>query len=225
MSHQERHNFYRGVHKGIRAMLFDLMAVAGRTDFTNASELETLRTTAHAAVELLDGHAHHENEFVGPVLEEFLPELATLIDDAHDDQDARLAAILDDLGRLDSAMPGVAANGHSVVVAISRIAGEILVHMADEEELIMSSLWKVLDDATLIGIEQRLVASIPPEKAARLLVWILPYGNDPERVAMFEGIRASAPPEAFAHMWALAESVLSEEDWGALRERLESVAA
>ena len=89
-----RHNFYRDIHKAIRFMMSDLLRKAGRVDYTDACAVSLFRGEMKTTFDMLSGHAHHENEFIGPLLRECAPELAHLIGDTHDDQEETLASLL-----------------------------------------------------------------------------------------------------------------------------------
>ena len=219
-----RHSFYRDIHKGIRVMLFDLIEKSGRLDVTDAQALAMYRSELTCAIELLEDHAHHENEFVAPLLEKASPELAKLIGGNHVDQEQQLADLVARLAAIDSKAADARQQGHAFVVQLSRVVGELLTHMADEEELIMPALWSILDDAELMKVHQALVASITPDKFTRSATWMLPAMNRHERLEVLFGVRMTMPAQAFAFVRELASSVLSPDDDAALTAALESMA-
>ncbi len=220
----ERHNFYRDIHKGIRCMLLDLVAKSGRVNFNDSAELDAFRATARDTFAMLEGHAEHENTFVAPLLDEHAPVIAGVIGGAHDDQEPRLELLLAALDAIDSAAPEARAKGHAWVVQFSRLAGELLVHMADEEELVLTALWKAVDDAALIDAHERLVRSIPPAEMGRTLALMLPAMNTPERVEMLAQMRSTAPAEVFGSVRKLAQSLLSAREDEALEQGLRNAA-
>ena len=86
------------------------------------------------------------------------------------------------------------------MVALSRFQGELLLHMADEEESAQPALWAALDDASpsWAHVHGAMVASIPPPEKAQALAWMLPAMNAPDRAALLRNpLRASAPAAAF----------------------------
>lgn len=182
----DRLDLYRNVHKGIRVMLFDIVQKSGRTDFTDPSALAALRTSVADVFELLESHAHTEDAHVMPIVRKAAPALADEFDEAHEDQEARLPGLLAALERIDPAAPDAAARGHRIVLQISRIAGELLTHMADEELELNPVIWNNTTEEELHAVEQNLVASIPPEKMGRYLRWMIPAMNPRERVQFAE---------------------------------------
>lgn len=221
---ENRHSLYKEVHKGLRALLLELVESAGRTDFTDAASLASLRSLVQSGFALLESHAHHENEFIIPELERLLPELARRNGEEHAAHEPEMSGLLSLLERIDPTKPDAAFVGHQFVVALSRLAAELTIHMAEEEESIMPALWNVLDDDALVEIEQRLVSNIPPDKMGYFLKWMIPAMNTPERVGMLVSMRAGAPPEVFEGVRELARTVLSPMDDEALSRGLASVA-
>jgi hypothetical protein len=64
------------------------------------------------------------------------------------------------------------------------------------------------------------VTDIPPDQMAAYLTIMLPAMNVEDRVELLSGMRAGAPPEAFAGVMALAGAVLPAADAVQLRTRL-----
>jgi hypothetical protein len=215
-----RYSLYREVHKGIRSLLGELVVRSGQLDWSDAPSVSGFRSDVQEAFALLSSHAEHENEFVAPALAAHAPAVAEVLGGAHDDQEDQLHALLVQLHAIDPSDPSAEDKGHAFVVTLSRIAGELLVHMADEEDIAMPALWSALDDAAILAIEQRLVGSIPPEKMAKYLAWMLPAMNNPERIGMLAGMKEGAPPEVYAFVRGLAEEVLSANDNAALERGL-----
>jgi iron-sulfur cluster repair protein YtfE (RIC family) len=206
-----RPSFYRDIHKGLRALLFDVMQKAGRLDFSDRDAVARYRAELKAAIDFLMSHAEHENEFVGPLLAQHAPELARRITAVHEDQEQELPELLAMIDR------GAA---HGFVLELARISGELLVHMTEEEEVLMPALWASMTDAEIMAAHDALVASIPPQEMAYALSWMLPSMNAPERAELLAHVRASAPPEVFDFVRGLAKSVLSAADDEALEQRL-----
>ena len=72
----------------------------------------------------------------------------------------------------------------------------------------------------LVGINQAIVASIPPEEMAIGLSFMLPAMNIDDRTEMLGGMKAGAPPEVFAGVWGLVRFGAPEpDDYTALAAR------
>lgn len=217
---QGRLDLYRNVHKGIRVMMFDLVAKAGRLDFTDAEALREFRAQVRDVVELLTSHAHTEDTFVMPLVKQLSPTLHQELNEEHEDQEARLPYLVAALEQLDPKHPAAADRGHSWSVQLSRIVGELVVHMADEEEKINPILWHGLTEEKLIETEQQLVGSIPPEKMARYLTWMFPAMNHAERASFLGTIQQGAPEPVFQFIRGLASKVLTPAEDAKLEDAL-----
>jgi hypothetical protein len=216
----ERHNFYREVHKGIRALLGSLVEQAGRTDFQDAGEVADLRRATIEGFAILEEHARNETRFVAPLVRAHASGIGEDLADDHEDQARRMVGLVAQLQTVDPSSPSAAATGHAFAVGLSRFVGELLVHMADEEERALPALWAAVDDTALQRMHQELLASLSPDEKAANLAWMLPAMNASERLAMLGHVRATAPPEAFRFLSGLARRVLSTADWEQLERRL-----
>jgi hypothetical protein len=216
----ERLNIYKQVHKGIRALAHSVVDQAGRTDFREVGEVAALREAVERAFAVFESHSAHETAFITPVLRVCAPSEAADSDADHRAQELRLRDLRAALLLAAGAGEQAPAFGHAFVVGLSRFVGEMLVHMADEEERLMPTLQAAFDDAALQRIQQAIMASLPPEEKARALAWMLPALSAPEQADLLAGIRAAAPPAAFAAISDVARRVLSAAEWSRLKRRL-----
>jgi hypothetical protein len=216
----DRYTFYRDIHKGIRALLSSLVERAGQTDYTNPRQVSALKQAVDEGFFLLKAHAHHEETFIEPLVRAASPAVGRALDAAHEEQEGRFPQLRSLLTEASAAGPSADRLGHAFTVALSRFAGEMLVHMADEEERAMPALQAAMTDRQLMDVEQALVASVPPDKMARYLAWMLPAMSSPHRAGMLAEARKTAPPEVFEGLLAVAGQVLSFEQMQELYLRL-----
>jgi hypothetical protein len=202
-----RFNLYRDAHKGLRLMLSELVERAGRTDFGSAQELARLRVEVQTGFALLKAHARLEEAFVGPLLALHCARVADAIEIDHEEQEAKLLELACVLTGIDPARSDALTRGHDFCVRLSRVVGELLVHMSDEEERAMPALWRKLSDESLARVSASLVASIAPEERAVSLKWMLRALNRPERLLLLRRMREALPGGAFE---AALESVRTE---------------
>jgi hypothetical protein len=217
---REPYNLYREVHKGIRAVALDLVEQSGRTDFAEQGEIAALRGATQKAFAIFESHAAHETEFITPVLRVCAPALAADSDADHRAQELRLRDLARALEMTAGAGESAPAMGHAFVVGLSRFVGEMLVHMADEEERIMPALRAAFDEDALRRLHEALLASIPPQDRAGVLSWMLPAMNAPERASLIAGLRAGLPIEAFEAVSGVARRALGPLDWDRLEATL-----
>lgn len=216
----ERLNLYRSIHKGVRLLLHRLVEQAGRTDYTDDRQVAELCAAARDGFDLLQFHADHEERFLAPLIRAAAPEVGRALAAAHRDQEAQLPALLALLDEARAAGPRADALGHAFSVALSRLAGELLVHMADEEERAMPALQQALSEDQLREVHKTLQAAVPPAQMAAWAALLLPAASAPERFALLSGVRATAPAEVFQGLLALARRVLPADAARELEGRL-----
>lgn len=214
------HDTYRDIHKGIRAELFALTLAAGDLDPSSEADRRALAAHLGQVVTMLVSHAHHEEAFVQPLLEQHLPELAEQIEADHPVLEARI----DDL--LSRAEDNVAATSdlrwrtHQLYVETAAFTSSYLAHQDFEERVVMPELETAIGPDAVFAMDQALVASIPPDEAAVSLASMIPAMNIDDRAELLGGMRAGAPAEVFDGVWGLVGSLLDRRDLDALAARL-----
>ena len=83
-------DLYKDIHKGIRVELFSVTTEAGWLDPAQGIARGALATQVADVVDLLTGHAAHEDAAIQPVLEARLPALAERIEVDHLTLEARM---------------------------------------------------------------------------------------------------------------------------------------
>lgn len=212
----ERVDMYRSVHKGIRRLLSALLAQAGTTDFADQAEVAALEAAMHDAFALLASHARHEDAFIMPLARPYDAALIERLDVEHHGHEAAFSALEARIRAIREGRAEGPRTGHELVVALSRLAAELMQHMADEEERVQPLLWRTHDDATLARVEGELVASIAPPTLMAFLAHMIPAMSAPERVGFVRNMAQGAPPEAVRGVLELARSVLTSADMARL---------
>ena len=214
-------DMYKDIHKGIRAQLFDVTLEAGRLDASDEAARAALAAHVDGVVQLLIGHASHEDTFVQPVLEEYQPALAFEIARDHGSIHERLMTIRDATWAAARADGGEArALLHHLHLDLSLFTATYLRHEDVEERTVMPALLAHLGPDGVRNVDQALVASIPPDEKAAGLAVMLPAMNVDDRYELLDGVRAGGPPEVFAGVWALVQAVLAPRDVSSLAARL-----
>jgi hypothetical protein len=212
---------YRDIHKGIRAELFDVTEQAGSIDPGDRAARVSLAERVRDVVDTLEAHAHHEDGYVEPVLQEHLPDLAEKIGADH----ASFARRTDDLVTM--AFEAVEAPAqrqyvavHGLYLDLASFTSVYLAHQDLEERVVAPALEDAIGVEGCVAINRAIVASIPPDQMAASLAFMLPAMNVDDRTALLGGVQAGAPPEVFQGVFKLAGSVLSPVEHAALATRL-----
>jgi iron-sulfur cluster repair protein YtfE (RIC family) len=212
---------YRNIHKAIRAELSAVAVEAGRVDPADRAARESVATRVHGIVDLLTQHAAHEDRAVQPYLDSELPTLAEQIAAQHESLEPRTGALAE-LADAVAAVPAgkQRAGTHHLYLELGRYMGDYLAHQDHEERVVLPALDAAVGPEGMQAIHHAIVSSISPAERAASLAVMLPAQNIEDHVELFTGLRAGAPPEAFAGVWGLAGSVLPAADLAVLAGRL-----
>jgi hypothetical protein len=216
------HDLYKDIHKALRAELFGLTVAAGSTDPSDDATRHGLAERVAGAVRLLVDHAEHEDEHVQGSIERVLPRLAHRIADDHVALDARMLELGSLANAAADARSGETARRrlHVVYLELASFTSAYLAHQDIEERVVMPALCQAMPVNDLLAIHHAIVSSIPPAAMADGLALMLPAMNVEDRVELLGGMQQGAPPEVFAGVVGLAQSVLPAADHAALASRL-----
>lgn len=215
-----RFDLYGPVHKGIRRAQMHLLVRVGAHDFTDGAATESLLADLRRMLFLSAGHLAHEEQHIHAALA--ASGEAARLEEQHDGHEAAFAVLERLLNDIETA-PDAAriALGRQLYLEYSHFIGEDLLHMHEEETVAWPMLCARYSDAELMGIEQRIVGSIPPEKAMAFMALMMPALNPQERFGMLSGMKAGAPAEMFnAVMDTAVKPALAAAEFAALEQRL-----
>ncbi|HEX6244955.1 MAG TPA: hemerythrin domain-containing protein [Polyangiales bacterium] len=202
-----RFNIYRYAHKSLRLLLAELIERAGRTDFRDQAELGRLREDTELTLRLVRAHSRHEATFLGPLLQLYCPELGSKVADDHTQHEALLDGLWMLLVSTDPNRPDAALRGQDFNLRLARCAGELLIHMSEEEQLVLPALWQKVSDKTLQTVSESLLANMAQGDQVVWLQSMLRALNRRERVSLLARMRATLPPATFD---ATVDSVRAE---------------
>lgn len=214
-------DLYRDIHKGIRAELFAITSMSANLDSSVRIDRQAITAHVRSVRDVLTSHAHHEDEFIDPVLVDHEPRLAEQVTVDHEQLERRfdgLVALAEE--NVDAVTIDHRRLTHLLHLELSSFTSAYLAHQYLEERVIMPTLERAIGPDATLAIHDSIVSSIPPEEMARSLSFMLPAMNNDDRIEMLTGIRHSAPAEAFAAVVDLARSVLRTTDVTALEARM-----
>jgi len=217
----KRFDIYARIHKALRAFMADTLVRAGRTDTTDEAEVRGMLAQVHELLTACEHHLQKENDYVHVAMEARRPGAASRIAHEHLEHTAEIRNLRAMASHL--ATVPVAARGdylHGLYRRLSLFIAENHAHMNVEETEHNAVLWASYTDAELADLENRIVASLPPESVALVARWMLPNIGPAERAAMLATVRDNAPPEAFAGMIEMCRVLLPMPDWMKLARAL-----
>ena len=214
-------DLYRDIHKGIRAELFDVTLAAGRVDASCRADRAAVAGHVLSVGQVLEMHAHHEDQHVEPALLEHAPSLADQISTDHHVLEARFNFVTE-LAQtaVDAAVTDQRRLMHLLYLELSGFTSAYLAHQLVEERVVMPAIERSIGPEGALGLHIAVVSSIPPDVMARSLAFMLPAMNIDNRTELLTGMKMSAPPQAFEAVMGLASSVLDPNDFTALAARL-----
>lgn len=215
-----RVELFAPLHKVLRCMLADSARTLGNTDFVDDADTRSALAFVRERLAFLREHAGHEDTFIIPELRKRAPAVLEQMTSAHVEHEHDIAALETALAEIESAS-GLARVGRAVAAygQMNRFIAHYLLHLDHEETVIQGALWEHFTDEELVALRGRLQGSIPPPRFAEWLRHWLPVLHVTEIAGMLSGMKAAAPPEAFARIADLARSVLGEDRWSRVATR------
>ncbi len=208
-----RYNIYSSPHKGLRLALGEVLAAAGRLDPRDDAEVMNLASQVRSLLLYCRTHLEKEEAFVHPAMEARRPHSAAGTRHEHDDHLAAFEQLEVDVREIE-----IRDTGHREAAAaqlyrrLALFMADNLVHMHREETENNAVLWAAYDDDELRALEQRLVASIPPQALQLGLKWMMPAMNPMERAELLLEMRERVPVPAFTSILAGVNSTLTDGD-------------
>lgn len=207
----ERYNSFNIIHKGLRAALYETALQLQQTDFIEEDEAEKALGRVKEIVMLFEGHAHKEDNFILPMINEYEPSVAASFNAEHE-EDERLG------NELNTAVEKVAssliseekmASGRELIECFVRFMIFNLEHMAKEEDIINKILWRYYSDDEIKEVASQISANTPPWMQDFYAKWMLRGINNSEATAWMKAIQKGAPSVVFQTLLQKAEQELS----------------
>lgn len=220
-------DLYREVHKGIRRGLFQAVELAGRVDPLDATALADSHDRLEELLHLLDVHAAHEDEYLGPLIERHLPVLAAQLHREHTELDELAIELRRQLATLATGAATATADErrlgqHRLYLTLAEFAAAYLEHQTTEEAVVLPALGSAAGLGELMDANAALVAAITPDDLDGYMRLIVPAVNPLDLAELYGGMRAGAPAEAFAGLLDVARDGLDPRAFARLTEDLAS---
>ena len=226
LPHQPRFNIYAIIHKALRLFMTDTMTAVGNMDCNDAVHTARVLGQVRELAAICRSHFLHENQFVHAAMEARRPGSTTQVAAEHEQHAWALSRLEEITNAVDSAQ-GTARHAAAAALYhyLALFVAENFVHMNVEETANNEVLWATHTDAELIGIEQSIVASIPPDESMTIMRWMMPAMHAGERAEMLNGMRQNAPAPVFDGVLGLAKARLPATEWSKLMKALDAEVA
>jgi hypothetical protein len=215
-------DLYSSVHKGQRLVFFNISSEAGTIDYTDEKAVENLYGRLEAFREHMALHAKLEEEFIHPLLSEWVPGGARRLEEDHRVMHQRLNDLVTHFENVKSKPMNFEKHNElafGFYRAWNRFMTFYFIHINHEEE-IQPALWKLCTNEELANTFKSIMANQTPKELMNNLEMMLPAMTMNERIMLLNQGRATMPPEAFQAVLRVAEHALKQDDWTALKSKL-----
>lgn len=206
----ERYNSFNIIHKGLRAALYQTALQLQQTDFTEEDQTEEALNKVREIVMLFEGHAHKEDNFVLPMINEYEPSVVAAFNAEHEEDDR--------LGKeLNRAIENI-ANSSTILERIvsGKELGECFVrfmvfnlnHMAKEEDIINKILWRYYSDDEIKEVVGKISKADPPWIQEFYATWMIRGINNSEAINWIKAIKKGTPPIVYQSLIQKAKQEL-----------------
>lgn len=209
-----RTDLYTLVHKGLRALMADVLVTAGRMDPLDDDEVADFETRARALLTLCRAHLEHEERVIHTMMGRARPGSTARTAREHGEHLRSFDTLEGGLSRLLKAdreqRAGAALDFYR---QLALFVADNLAHMHTEETANNTTLWSCFTDAELDAAHHAIVDAIAPQEKALFLRWIVPCVEPAERAAMLKAMQASLPADVFERAVADVRPHLGDRDW------------
>lgn len=215
----QRFNVFLLIHKGLRALLYDVSLSLQHTDFANAKEFPHSLERLEHTLDLFDSHAGHEDRHIFSLLEACNPQLQEEMEQEHVTDHALTHEMRDLIAAFktatDAAQKG--AIGTKILHAYYAFIAFNLAHLNKEETTVNETLWAHYADADIQAANGRLIAGLSPEEVKKNATWMIRGCNNLEVIGFLNMIKKAAPAPVFQMLLGIAEHELPQHRFEAVQ--------
>ncbi len=215
-----RYQFYRE-HKYVSAALNDLERLIAKTDFRNSEEITTVNEALQSLTEMLKGHAQYENERLHVLLKNRHSKIHEHAEEDHAHQDEQLHEIQKMIDNISNASMDdeKISLGYKLYLFYRKFVADNLVHLHEEETLILPELHRLYTDVELKQVEAETYRIMTAEEMVLMMQVLFPPMNPSDRLAFLSDIQ-EAQPAKFIAAWQGIAHLLEKEERESLVQQL-----
>jgi len=208
----QRFNLFYMIHKGLRAMMYELSISLQHTDFAGAADHHHSLEWLEHLLEIFDAHAGHEDKYVFPLLQACDPALQDEMEKEH----------VTDIALSNELRSLIAAYKNTTDIAEKRSIGSKicytyyayvafnLTHMNKEETVVNQSLWNNYPDQQIVQANMQMVSAFTPDEVRRNAKWIMRGCSNGDISGWLGTIKKNAPEHVFNLLMSIAQEELPE---------------
>lgn len=218
----ERYNSFNVIHKGLRAALYQTALQLQQTDFTEDDQAEQVVNKVKEIVLLFEGHAHKEDHYVLPAINEYEPSVVAAFESEHVEDEKlgkELNAAVEKLVNSASPLEKIVC-GRELTESFVRFMVFNLTHMAKEEDIINKILWRYYSDDEIKQLTGKITDSIAPWMLDLYSTWMLRGISNNEAVNWMNAIRRGMPEVVYKTLVQKAEQELPKKRFEKISQSL-----
>lgn len=208
-----RWDLYGPVHKGLRLAHGEVLRRLGAADWSTDQGVLIGDLRAHLA--LGAKHLEHEEAHIHGAMARRRPDLMEALEGEHAHHRARFAVVEAQIASLETGSDAdLPMLGRAVYLAMSQLVAEDLAHMHHEETVVWPGLCAAFTDEEMQAMEMAIISALAPDEVIAFMRLMIPAMDRAERTGLLTGMKAGAPPEAFAAVLDLAaRPTLDPGEW------------
>lgn len=206
-----RYKFYRE-HKYISFRFDELERLVARTDFRRDEELHSIKQAFEELIELLEAHAHYEDTSLHVLLKQKNSDVYKHIEEDHehlDEQITSLRNLLTKIGEACTEEDKIEA-GYQFYLWFRKFSGDNLLHLHEEETIILPELQRLYSDEELKKVEAATYNIMTTQDLVQMMQELFPCMNPSDWEAFLIDIK-DAVPAKFVEAWNGIKTIMTLE--------------
>lgn len=202
---ESRYDFYRAIHKALRLGHCRMLPALGSLDYRDRARTEAVLADLRNLLAVGRGHLEGENREIHAALEQRAPGASSHAADDHQEREQSFAEIEELIVLVEHAPPSEREIiGRRLYRRYAVFVAHDMEHMDIEETELLMALHEAFSDDELKAMEGRIVAAVPPQKMAAVMMLMAPALNHGERVELVAKLQKAMPEQAFDGLLASA---------------------
>ena len=210
--HLMRYKFYRE-HKYVSHCLNALERLIAKTDFTIPEEVKHVQGEFDNLKHMLEGHAQYENDCLHILLTKKQSLVPEHILSEHQNLDKECDVIQAKINAISASatQEEKIEAGYQLYIWYRKFVGENLVHLHEEETLILPELQRLYTDDELRAVEGSIYNHMSAEQLTHMMEELFPHMNPSDRIVFLDDIKVCDPVK-FQAAWKGIQSKIAPKE-------------
>lgn len=196
-----RYKFYRE-HKYVSFRFNELERLIARTDFRLDEELNKVKEEFEKLNQLLEAHAQYENDSLHVLLKRKNSAVYKQIEQDHEHLDEQIISLRNLLNKISDAhtQEDKVEAGYQFYLWFRKFSGDNLIHLHEEETIILPELQRLYSDEELRNVEAATYKIMTSQELVHMMEELFPQMNPSDWEVFLTDIK-DAVPGKFVEAW------------------------